>query len=74
MANLRFKDDPPTSVYDFMKDAHEAGVEFYWWSSDLDSLKATKADAFTEWSRFGGGAHAIEFKSWRMTTFRSSPN
>ena len=35
--NLVVKEGSPKSVYDFIKDAHEAGVKFYW-GGDESSL------------------------------------
>jgi predicted peroxiredoxin len=58
--NLRVKDDSPKTVYDFIKDAHEAGAKFYCCSPNLDLFDMTEADLIPECSGIVGGAHIIE--------------
>jgi uncharacterized protein len=48
------------SVYDFIKDAHEAGVKFYCCSPNLDLFNMTKDDLIPECSGIVGGAYMIE--------------
>jgi predicted peroxiredoxin len=48
------------SVYDFIKDAHEAGVKFYCCSPNLDLFQMTKDDLIPECSGIVGGAWLIE--------------
>lgn len=48
------------SVYDFIKDAHEAGVKFYCCSPNLDLFNMTKDDLIPECSGVVGGAYMIE--------------
>jgi predicted peroxiredoxin len=48
------------TVYDFIKDAHEAGVKFYSCSPNLDLFGVTEADLIPECSGVVGGAHVIE--------------
>ena len=48
------------SVYDFIKDAHDAGVKFYCCSPNLDLFDMTKADLIPECSGIVGGAKMME--------------
>ncbi len=48
------------SVYEFIKDAHEAGVKFYCCSPNLDLFDMTEADLIPECDGIVGGAHLIE--------------
>lgn len=57
---LTVKPGSPKSVYDFIKDAHEAGVKFYCCSPNLDLFDMTSADLIPECSGIVGGAHLIE--------------
>jgi predicted peroxiredoxin len=58
--NLVVKPGSPKSVYDFIKDAHAAGVKFYCCSPNLDLFDMTKEDMIPECSGIVGGAHLIE--------------
>lgn len=58
--NLYVKPGSPKSVYDFIKDAHEAGVKFYCCSPNLDLFNMTKDDMIPECSGIVGGAYLIE--------------
>jgi predicted peroxiredoxin len=58
--NLFVKPGSPKSVYDFIKDAHEAGVKFMCCSPNLDLFNMTKADMIPECSGIVGGAYLIE--------------
>jgi uncharacterized protein len=58
--NLRVKKGSPKSVYDFIKDAHEAGVKFYCCSPNLDLFEMTEDDLIPECEGIVGGAHVIE--------------
>jgi len=57
---LVVKPGSPKSVYDFIKDAHEAGVKFYSCSPNLELFDVTEADLIPECSGVVGGAHLIE--------------
>ena len=57
---LRVKEGSPKTVYDFIKDAHEAGAKFYCCSPNLDLFDMTEADLIPECSGIVGGAHVIE--------------
>ena len=57
---LYVKAGSPKSVYDFIKDAHEAGAKFYCCSPNLDLFDMTKDDLIPECSGIVGGAHLIE--------------
>mgnify|MGYP001289608878 CR=1 FL=1 len=57
---LFVKKDSPKSVYEFIKDAHEAGVKFYCCSPNLDLFDMTEADLIPECDGIVGGAHLIE--------------
>jgi uncharacterized protein len=57
---LYVKPGSPKSVYDFIKDAHEAGVKFYSCSPNLDLFNMTKDDMIPECEGIIGGAHLIE--------------
>ena len=59
-AALVVKPGSPKTVYDFIKDAHEAGVKFYCCSPNLDLFDMTEADLIPECSGIVGGAHVIE--------------
>ena len=57
---LFVKPGSPKSVYDFIKDAHEAGAKFYCCSPNLDLFDMTKEDLIPECAGIVGGAHLIE--------------
>jgi predicted peroxiredoxin len=57
---LVVKPGSPKTVYDFIKDAHQAGVKFYCCSPNLDLFNMTEADLIPECSGIVGGAHVIE--------------
>jgi predicted peroxiredoxin len=58
--SLRVKPGSPKTVYDFIKDAHEAGARFYCCSPNLDLFDMTKDDLIPECAGIVGGAHLIE--------------
>jgi len=58
--NLTVKEGSPKTVYDFIKDAHEAGVKFYSCSPNLDLFDMTKEDLIPECEGMVGGAYLIE--------------
>lgn len=58
--NLVVKPGSPKSVYDFIKDAHEAGVKFYCCSPNLDLFNMTADDLIPECAGIVGGAYLIE--------------
>ena len=58
--NLVVKLGSPKTVYDFIKDAHEAGVKFFCCSPNLDLFDMTEADLIPECAGIVGGAHVIE--------------
>ena len=57
---LFVKEGSPKSVYDFMKDAHEAGAKLYCCSPNLDLFDMTKDDLIPECEGIIGGAYLIE--------------
>ncbi len=57
---LFVKEGSGKSVYDFIKDAHEAGVKFLCCSPNLDLFDMTKDDLIPECSGIVGGAYLIE--------------
>jgi predicted peroxiredoxin len=57
---LYVKEGSPKSVYDFIKEAHEAGVKFYCCSPNLDLFNMTQGDLIPECSGVVGGAYLIE--------------
>ena len=57
---LFVKEGSAKSVYEFIKDAHEAGVKFYCCSPNLDLFDMTEADLIPECDGIVGGAHLIE--------------
>ena len=57
---LFVKPGSPKSVYDFIKDAHEAGVKFYCCSPNLDLSDMKKEDLIPECEGVVGGAHLVE--------------
>jgi predicted peroxiredoxin len=57
---LVVKPGSPKSVYDFIKDAHEAGVKFYCCSPNLDLFEMTEEDLIPECAGIVGGAHLVE--------------
>ena len=57
---LWVKEGSPKTVYDFIKDAHEAGVKFYCCSPNLDLFDMTKEDLIPECDGIIGGAYLIE--------------
>lgn len=58
--NLYVKQGSDKSVYDFIKDAHEAGVKFYCCSPNLDLFDMTTDDLIPECEGVVGGAYIIE--------------
>ncbi len=56
---LFVKEGSPKSVYDFIKDAHEAGAKFYCCSPNLDLFDMTEDDLIPECEGIVGGAHLI---------------
>jgi predicted peroxiredoxin len=58
--NLYVKPGSPKSVYDFIKDAHEAGATFKTCSPNLDLFDMTEADLIPECSGVVGGAYLLE--------------
>ncbi len=59
-ASLVVKEGSPKTVYDFIKEAHEAGVKFLCCSPNLDLFDMTKEDLIPECSGIVGGAYVIE--------------
>jgi len=57
---LFVKEGSSKSVYDFIKDAHEAGVKFFCCSPNLDLFDMSKDDLIPECSGIIGGAYMIE--------------
>ncbi len=57
---LVVKPGSPKSVYEFIKDAHEAGVKFFSCSPNLELFDVTQADLIPECSGVIGGAYLIE--------------
>jgi len=57
---LYIKEGSPKSVYDFIKDAHEAGVKFLCCSPNLELFDMTTEDLIPECSGIVGGAYLIE--------------
>jgi predicted peroxiredoxin len=57
---LYVKPGSPKSVYDFIKDAHEAGAKFYCCSPNLDLFDMTQEDLIPECAGVVGGAYLIE--------------
>jgi predicted peroxiredoxin len=57
---LVVKEGSPKTVYDFIKDAHEAGVKFYCCSPNLDLFDMTEDDLIPECAGIVGGAKVIE--------------
>jgi predicted peroxiredoxin len=57
---LHVKEGSPKTVYDFIKDAHEAGAKFYCCSPNLDLFDMTKDDLIPECEGVIGGAHLIQ--------------
>lgn len=57
---LTVKPGSTKTVYDFIKDAHEAGAKFYCCSPNLDLFDMTEEDLIPECSGIVGGAYLIE--------------
>ena len=57
---LVVKEGSPKTVYDFIKDAHEAGAKFFCCSPNLDLFDMTEEDLIPECEGIVGGAHLIE--------------
>jgi predicted peroxiredoxin len=57
---LFIKEGSPKSVYDFIKDAHDAGVKFFCCSPNLDLFDMSKEDLIPECEGIVGGAYLIE--------------
>ncbi|MBS0251482.1 MAG: DsrE/DsrF/DrsH-like family protein [Proteobacteria bacterium] len=57
---LVVKAGSPKTVYDFIKDAHDAGVKFFCCSPNLDLFNMTKEDLIPECEGIVGGAYMIE--------------
>jgi len=58
--NLVVKEGSPKTVYDFIKDDHEAGVKFSCCSPNLDLFDMTEEDLIPECEGIVGGAYLIE--------------
>ena len=58
--SLVVKEGSPKTVYDFIKDAHGAGVVFKSCSPNLDLFDMTQDDLIPECAGIVGGAHLIE--------------
>jgi len=59
-AKLTVKEGSPKSVYDFIQDAHEAGVKFLCCSPNLDLFDMKAEDLIEECAGIVGGAYLIE--------------
>lgn len=57
---IHVKPGSSQSVYDFIKEAHAAGVKFVCCSPTLDLFEINKADLIPECDRIVGGAFLIE--------------
>lgn len=57
---LVVKPGSPKTVYDFIKDAHDAGAKFMCCSPNLDLFEMTKDDLIPECEGIVGGAYLIE--------------
>jgi len=57
---LVVKEGSPKTVYDFIKDAHDAGAKFYCCSPNLDLFDMTAEDLIPECAGIVGGAWVIE--------------
>ena len=57
---LVVKPGSPKTVYDFIKDAHDAGAKFYCCSPNLDLFDMTEDDLIPECEGIVGGAKVIE--------------
>jgi predicted peroxiredoxin len=57
---LVVKEGSSKTVYDFIKDAHDAGAKFYCCSPNLDLFDMTEDDLIPECEGIVGGAHLIE--------------
>lgn len=58
--SLRLKPGDKQTIYDIIKDAHEAGVKFVCCSPSLDLFEFQKSDLIPECDRIVGGAYLIE--------------
>jgi predicted peroxiredoxin len=58
--NLVVKPGSPKTVYDFIKDAHAAGVKFFCCSPSLDLFDMKHEDLIPECGSVVGGAQLIE--------------
>jgi len=58
--SLVVKEGSPKTVYDFIKDAHGAGVTFYCCSPNLDLFDMSEDDLIPECAGVVGGAYLIE--------------
>ncbi len=59
-AGLHVKPGASKTVYDFIRDAHQAGVKFYCCSANLDLFDMTKDDLIPECTGIIGAARLIE--------------
>ena len=57
---LFVKQGSAKSVYDFIKDAHDAGVKFLCCSPNLDLFDMSKEDLIPECAGIVGGAYLVE--------------
>jgi predicted peroxiredoxin len=58
--SLRLKPDEPRTIYDYIKEAHGAGVKFLCCSPELDLFDMHKEDLIPECGGVVGAAHFIE--------------
>lgn len=57
---LHIKSAEPRSIYDFIKEAHAAGVRFHCFSTGLDTCAMRKEDLIAECCGVIGAAHFVE--------------
>ena len=57
---LTVKEDSPKNVYEFIQDAHGAGVKFFCCSPNLDLFDMSEDDLIPECEGIVGGAYLIE--------------
>ena len=57
---LTVKEGSPKNVYEFIQDAHGAGVKFYCCSPNLDLFDMSEEDLIPECEGIVGGAYVIE--------------
>lgn len=57
---MHIREGSPKTVYDYIKDAHEVGAQFYCCSPSLEALNLTEEDLIPECTKVVGGLYLVQ--------------